>query len=417
MSADIDVVIVGGGAAGIGAARRLAASGLSVVLIEATSRLGGRAWTHEVSGLPLDLGCGWLHSGDRNAWTRIAEAGGFAIDRREPAWGVQYGDLGFAPAEQAAARRAFAAWIQRMATTPPPSDCAADALEPDGPWTAYLQALSGFISGARLERLSAADYMAYDRAATGENWRAPAGYGSLIAASFPAGVALRLATPAQSIELEPQGAAIATPGGTIRAQAAILTVSTAVLAGDTIKLAAALEPWRQAAELLPLGRDEKLFLEITGDGVFAPETQVLGDPRDARTGAYYIRPFGRQVIEGFVGGDGARAVEEEGPAAGFAYAIDQLAHLFGSGVRGKLRPLVASGWGRMTQVGGAYSYALPGHAAARQTLARAFEQRLFFAGEATNARDFSTAHGAHDSGVRAADEAIAALAPTRARTQ
>ena len=110
----MDVVIVGCGAAGIGAARRLAASALSVLLIEATPRLGGRAWTHEVSGLPLDMGCGWLHSADRNAWTHIAEASGFSIDRREPAWGKQYGDLGFTPAEQAAARRAFAAWIKRM---------------------------------------------------------------------------------------------------------------------------------------------------------------------------------------------------------------------------------------------------------------------------------------------------------------
>lgn len=414
MGADIDVVIVGGGAAGIGAARRLAASGLSALLIEATSRLGGRAWTHEVSGLPLDMGCGWLHSADRNAWTRIAEASGFAVDRREPAWGKQYGDLGFTRAEQAEARRAFAAWIERMTDAPPASDCAADALEPNGPWNAYLQALSGFISGARLERLSAADYMAYDAASTDENWRVPAGYGSLIAASFPAKTALRLATPVQSIDLEADGVAVTTPGGTIRARSAILTVSTAVLAGDAIKLPAALDPWRQAAELLPLGRDEKLFLEILDDGVFAPETQVLGDPRDARTGAYYMRPLERPVIECFVGGEGARAVEKEGPVAGFAYAIDQIVALFGSDVRGKLQPLVASTWCRMAQIGGAYSYALPGHAAARDALARPFEQRLFFAGEATNARDYSTAHGAHDSGVRAAEEAIAALAPAQA---
>ena len=414
MTADIDVVIVGGGAAGIGAARRLAASGSSALLIEATSRLGGRAWTHEVSGLPLDMGCGWLHSADRNSWTRIAEASGFAIDRREPAWGKQYGDLGFTPAEQAAARKAFAAWLRRMDTAPPVSDCAADALEPDGLWNAYLQALSGFISGARLERMSAADYMAYDRAATGENWRAPAGYGSLIASSFPAKAALRLATPAEQIELDRDGVAITTPVGTVRARSAILTVSTAVLAGDAIKLPAALDPWRRAAELLPLGRDEKLFLEIIGDGgVFAPETQVLGDPRDARTGAYYIRPLERPVIECFVGGEGARVVEEEGPVAGFTYAIDQIAALFGSGVRGKLRPLVASSWCRMTHIGGAYSYAVPGQAAARDALARPFEQRLFFAGEATNTRDFSTAHGAHDSGVRAAEEAIAALASSQ----
>jgi monoamine oxidase len=63
----------------------------------------------------------------------------------------------------------------------------------------------------------------------------------------------------------------------------------------------------------------------------------------------------------------------------------------------------------MHHIGGAYSYALPGHAAARQVLARPFDDRLFFAGEATSAGDFSTAHGAHDSGVRAANEAIAAL--------
>jgi monoamine oxidase len=409
MSADIDVVIVGGGAAGIGAARRLAASALSVLLIEAGPRIGGRAWTHKVSGLPLDLGCGWLHSGDRNAWSRIAEEMGFAIDRRAPAWGVQYRDLGFTAAEQTAAWQAFETWIQRL-RTPRASDCAADALEPDGPWNAYLQAVSGFISGARLERLSAADYLAYDAAATGENWRVPAGYGSLIAASLPAKTALRLATPAEQIELDPNGVAIMTPGGTIRARAAILTVSTAVLAGDAIKLPSALDPWRQAASLLPLGRDEKLFLEISGESPFESETQVLGDPRDARTGAYYIRPFGRQVIECFVGGEGARAVEEEGPVAGFTYAIDQIAGLFGSDARRKLRPLVASNWCRMTHVGGAYSYALPGHAAARDVLARPFEERLFLAGEATNRRDFSTAHGAHDSGIRAADEAIAALA-------
>jgi monoamine oxidase len=416
MSADIDVVIVGGGAAGIGAARRLAAGGLSAVLIEASARLGGRAWTQEVSGLPLDMGCGWLHSADRNSWTRIAEAGGFTIDRRNPAWGKQYGDLGFTAAEQAEARKAFAAWIGRMTDSPPTSDCAADALEPDGPWNAYLQALSGFISGARLERMSAADYLAYDHAATQENWRLPAGYGSLIASSFPADVGLRLATPARSIELEVAGVAIATPGGTLRARSAILTVSTAVLAADTIKLPAALDPWRRAAELLPLGRDEKLFLEILDDRLFAPETQVLGNPRDARTGAYYFRPLDRPVVECFVGGEGARVAEEEGPVAGFAYAIDQIAALFGSKVRGKLRPLVASSWCRMTQIGGAYSYAVPGEAAARETLARPFEQRLFFAGEATNTRDFSTAHGAHDSGVRAAEEVIAALEPARART-
>jgi monoamine oxidase len=409
MTVDFDIVIVGGGAAGIGAARRVAAAGRSALLLEATSRLGGRAWTCDVAGLSLDLGCGWLHSADRNPWTRIAETSAFVVDRREPAWGVQYRDLGFSRAEQAAARQAFAAWSKRRTTMPPASDRGADALASGCEWNAYLQALSGFINGAGLESISVADSTAYDAASTGCNWRVPAGYGTLIAASMPLTVALRLSTPAQSIDLDAAGVNVATRAGTVRAQAAILTVSTAVLAGNAIGLPAALDDWRHAAAGLPLGRNEKLFLEIVGDGPFAPETHVLGSPRDARTGAYYIRPFGWPIIECFFGSDGAGMVEDRGPAGGFAYAIDQLATLFGSGVRQSLRPLIASGWSRMTFVGGAYSHALPGHAAARSELARPFEQRLFFAGEATHRYDFSTAHGAYDSGLRAAGEAIAAL--------
>jgi monoamine oxidase len=410
MSAEQDVIVVGAGAAGIAAMRRLAASGLSPMLLEATARVGGRAWTSDVAGMRLDLGCGWLHSADRNPWTRIAEAAGFAVDRQAPQWRRQYHDAGFPQTEQAAARHAYAAWRERMGSTPPLSDCAADALEPEGEWNAYLQAISGFMNGAGLERVSVADYIAYDAASTGCNWRSPAGYGALIAASLPHPIDLRLSTPVQSIELDGRGVQLTTPVGAVRARAAILTVSTAVLAGDTIRLPPGLDPWRHAAAHVPLGRDEKLFLEIVGESSFAPETRAMGNPRDRLTGAYHIRPFGWPVIECFVGGGAAQMVEENGPAAGFAHAIDQLAGLFGSNVGRNLRPLVASNWGKTTYVGGAYSHALPGHAAARKDLALSFDERLFFAGEATHACDFSTAHGAYESGVRAAEEAIAALA-------
>ncbi|MGO8833276.1 MAG: FAD-dependent oxidoreductase, partial [Roseiarcus sp.] len=63
----VAVAIIGGGAAGIAAARRLRDACVEALLIEARPRLGGRAWTVvEPSGSPLDLGCGWLHSADRN---------------------------------------------------------------------------------------------------------------------------------------------------------------------------------------------------------------------------------------------------------------------------------------------------------------------------------------------------------------
>ena len=409
MNADFDVVIVGGGAAGIGAARHLAASGRSTLLMEATSRLGGRAWTYEIAGHRLDLGCGWLHSGDRNSWAHIAEEAGLVVDRRAAKWGVQHRHLGFSPSEQKAAGAAFDAWLERISAAPPSSDCAADALPPGGEWNGYLQAISGFISGAPLERISVTDYLAYDSASTRTNWRAPHGYGDLIVASLPFGAIVRLSTPVEAIELQSQGVAIKTPRGSVRAKTAILTVSTAVLAEGAVKLPHALDAWREAASVLPLGRNEKLYLEVVGQSPFAPETHVLGDPRDPRTATYYIRPFGWTAIECFFGGEGAGMIEESGPAAGFDYAIGQLVALFGSEARRSLRPLIASSWSRATHIGGGYSYALPGRAAARRLLARPFEDRLFFAGEATNGQDFSTAHGAHDSGVRAAQEAIAAL--------
>jgi monoamine oxidase len=409
MTADYDVAIVGAGAAGVAAARRLSLSRLRVVVLEASARIGGRAWTERLAGMPLDLGCGWLHSAERNSWTRIAEELGFAIDRRPAGWGRQYQERGFSAAERTAARKAYAAWFERLETSPPASDCAADALDPGEEWNPFIQSISGYMNGDALERVSVADSLAYDEAATDANWRAPAGYGALIAASFPARVELRLAAPIEKIALRMKSVALTTSIGEIWARAVIVTVSTAVLASGAIELPPDLEPWVHAAAGLPLGRNEKLFFEIVAPETFTPDSHVHGNPRDAGAGSYSIRPLGRPVIECFLGGAGAEIVAVEGAAAAFVFATEELSALFGADVRKTLKPLAGSNWTRSDWIGGGYSHALPGRRAARADLARPFDGRVFFAGEATHSYDFSTAHGAHDSGVRAADEVIAAL--------
>ena len=68
---DIDVVVIGAGAAGVAAARALSVLH-SVVVLEARNRVGGRAWTYRNGNLALDLGCGWLHSSDQNDWAALA---------------------------------------------------------------------------------------------------------------------------------------------------------------------------------------------------------------------------------------------------------------------------------------------------------------------------------------------------------
>jgi monoamine oxidase len=407
MNVDYDVAIIGAGAAGIGAARRLSGVNLSSAVVEASSRIGGRAWTVELGGHPIDLGCGYLHSSEHNPWTAIAESSGFHVDRKDPAWQRQ--SLGISATESTAADAAFSAWASRMREISGNTDRAADALDPHGEWNAYLQALSGYISGADLEDISIADYLAYDDEATETNWRVAEGYGTLIAASLPAATSLHLNTAIEDISLDESCVTLTTRSGILRARAVVLTVSTAVLAGNSIRMPPQLDPWRQAAQHLPLGQDEKYLLEIIGGDAFAPETHAMGNPRDAHSASYYIRPFGRPVIECFVGGEGARLRIEAGPAAAFAMAIDDIVALFGENVRRHLRPLTCSAWSRSDRIGGAYSHAMPGQAAARSALAEPYDEHVFFAGEATQRGDFSTAHGAYRSGLRVADEVIAAL--------
>src|SRR5687767_6844553 len=130
----VDILIVGGGAAGIAAGRRLAGSRHSVLLLEASDRLGGRAFTRSLAGMPLDLGCGWLHSADRNPWVALAEAEGWPIDKTPPAWREQWQEIGFSAREQREAMAAFEAFDKRLREDAPASDRASDALEPACRW-------------------------------------------------------------------------------------------------------------------------------------------------------------------------------------------------------------------------------------------------------------------------------------------
>src|ERR1700726_1288259 len=82
-----DVAGIGAGAAGVGAARRLLDSGsVSVLVLEARDRVGGRVHTIEPAGFPLDRGAEWLHSADRNPLSPIARDLGFRVHQLPPVW-------------------------------------------------------------------------------------------------------------------------------------------------------------------------------------------------------------------------------------------------------------------------------------------------------------------------------------------
>ncbi len=79
-----DVIVMGGGFAGVTAARELGNAGYRVLIIEAANRLGGRSFTSEVSGMKVELGGGYIHWHQPHIWTEI-ERYGLEVGKSEEA--------------------------------------------------------------------------------------------------------------------------------------------------------------------------------------------------------------------------------------------------------------------------------------------------------------------------------------------
>jgi monoamine oxidase len=405
---DVEVAIVGGGAAGIAAGRRLWDAGLPCLIVEARTRLGGRAWSVPgPSGTMLDLGCGWLHSADRNPWSGIAGQQGRTIDTTPPPWLRPSLPIGFPLAEQREAVGALQAFYARVhaAREEGPDAPAATMLEPGCRWNALIHSVLTYVSGGELEQLSLRDLAGYDD--TGVNWRIVEGYGATIA-SYGSGVPMLLDCPVHRIDHGGKRLRVDTMKGALTADRVILTVPTATVAEERIALTPALPAKTEAARGLPLGLADKLFLSLEGADEFEKDSRLFGRTDRKHTGAYHFRPFGRPQIEAYFGGQLADDLEGAGEGAFFDFAKSELVALLGSDFARRIRPMHLHGWRQDPFARGSYSYALPGKAVCRAALAAPVDDRLFFAGEACSDHDFSTAHGAWNTGVAAAEAIIVA---------
>lgn len=407
-TSEVDVAVIGGGAAGIGAGLRLKAAGVSFLILEARSRLGGRAWTFDTgAGFPVDLGCGWLHSADLNPWTGIAEGSGFAIDRTPAPWSTRAAPIGFTREDWLDYRQAADAFYARVSAAAQAGERpAAELLEPGGRWNGLIGAVSTYANGVEPEGLSVRDYDRYFD--NGVNWRLPDGYGAMIVAQAKE---LPVALDCTVSVVDHGGGSIRlqTSKGTLVAGRVIVTMPTALIAAETIRFTPALPDKVAAAAGLPLGLADKIYLKVEKPQAFPAGARVFGDRGKVASGSYHLRPFARPVIEGYFGGALARELEGGGEKAFAARAIDELAAHLGSGIRKYLKPIVSTAWARDPLSRGSYTHALVGHADDRAVLAAPVDGRLFFAGEACSPANFSTAHGAYETGVAAAEGAVAPL--------
>jgi monoamine oxidase len=410
----IDVAIVGAGAAGLGAAHALKGSGLSTIVLEARDRAGGRG--HTILAAPdviFDVGCGWLHSADQNSFVKIAEQLSFEVDKTRPPWREQAVQKAFPPplrAEFLAALDAFYDRADKAAVLAEQSgrDSAASLyLEPGNRWNPMIDAISTYINGVELDRVSLLDMDAYED--TEINWRVRRGYGALMEA-YGASCPLALNCQVTLIDHSGKRLRIETSRGTLSAEKVIITVPTNLIADEVIRFHPPLPAKVDAARGLPLGLADKVVLALDEPEALPKDGSLRGATMRTEMGTYHLRPFGQPSIEGFFGGRFAQGLEDAGDGAIAAQSVDEIVSFLGNDFRRKLKPLAESRWAHDPFARGSYSHALPGHAGDRAVLAAPVDGRLFFAGEATSPGFFSTAHGARDSGERAAEEVLATLA-------
>jgi monoamine oxidase len=410
LPSSVDVAIIGAGAAGLGAANALKESGLSVVVLEARDRVGGRA--HTIQAAPdvvFDVGCGWLHSADKNSFVAIAGQLNFEINKTLPPWRERAYGKAFPQVDRDDFMRSLDEFYERAwEAAQTGEDAPANRyLEPGNRWNPMIDAISTYVNGCELDQVSILDMEAYED--TNINWRVRRGYGALIAA-YGASCPVTLNCNVTLIDHSGKRLRLETSLGTLAADRVIVTVPTNLIADEAIRFSPALPTKLDAARGLPLGVDDKVTLALADAEAFPREGNLRGATMRTEMGTYHIRPFGQPCIEGFFGGRFARELEDAGDGAFAAHSIDEIAGFLGNDIRRKLKPLNESRWAHDPFARGAYSHALPGHAGKRAVLAAPVDGRLFFAGEATSPNFFSTAHGARDSGERAAKEVLASLA-------
>ena len=407
-SGEVDVAIIGAGAAGIAAARRVAAAGRRFALLEAGPRIGGRCITDTHSfGAPFDRGAHWIRQYDINPVVKAAAKAGLDVYPIPPGQKLRIGarhgresELEAYLAAQVRATRAIAEAVRGKSDV-----AAARALPKDlGEWQSTIEfALGPFGVAKDLGDVSAMDFARLER---DSDAFCRQGYGALLAKAAE-GVTAQVSTPVTNVQWE-RGLEVQTSRGTINARAVIVTVSTNVLASGKIKFSPEL-PRRQldAANRLKLGTYERIALDLPNNPLgLAPDDWVF-DKSEGENTASLLANVGRTSLCFVdIGGRFAHNLATQGEAAMVAFAQEWLGKLYGANIKKAARSTQATQWLKDPLVLGAWSSAAPGAQGARRVLMEPLRDKIWFAGEAVHETAFGTVNGAWESGERAAEAAL-----------
>jgi monoamine oxidase len=412
LSSQVDVAIIGAGAAGLSVARSLTAAGKSVVILEAMNRIGGRAFTEsEILGVPFDWGCAWIHSADRNPFLPLAKQWGFDLARHDDSIDrVYYGSRRFADKEMKRVKQIYNEVVGANAKAARARDGAVASVRPIR--TPEEQVAATYIGpmdmAVDLDELAIRDYD--DQAELEPNYLVREGLGSLVR-RFGEGLPVSLETPVRRIRYGGSGVVLETDKGEVRARACVVTVSTGVLRAGAIGFDPVLPDWKETAIAdIPMGMLAKIPLILDGERFgLKPFEDILCEQRSNQDIYFLAFPFDFNLMIGFVGGDFGWEMSAAGRGVAVDFATGALKRMFGNDAAKHVVKGELSRWASNPWVRGAYSAARPGRTVARRELARPVADRLFFAGEALGGEFAQTVGGASLSGQRTANELLKVL--------
>jgi monoamine oxidase len=405
---DPDVIVVGAGSAGIAAARRLVEAGISVAVLEARDRVGGRAVTVTMRGHGIDLGAHWLHAGKINPLVRRGLHQG---ERLKPAPDQRHlfvaGRKGRAE-ESRAIGRAFELANRAMTRGAlfAEDGPAGAVLPPMGPPGREVRRIHGLVSGRPLAEVSLHDFPSDEY---GDNYFIAGGLGAYIA-RFARGLPIATGVNVSTIGWDKDGVTVDTSRGTARAKAVVVTVPVPVLQSGAIRFAPQLPTATEdAVHAFTRGIYEHVILHW-------PSSPMRGRDRLAQVTGRRLNPPGLFTrIEGspfqYFELDSVQAVMLDGrdALAPARHVRAVLADHFGYRAIRDLQVCGVTAWRHDPFSRASWAVLPPGQAGARAVMRRAVENRLWFAGEALSKAQWGTAGGAWEEGERAADEVAATL--------
>jgi monoamine oxidase len=412
---EADIVVIGAGAAGIAAARRIQAANRKVIVIEAAGQIGGRCLTDTATfGIPFDRGARWIHNPDTNPMVRLARGAGLEIYPAPMGQKIRVGGRNARAGETedflatlVRANRAIDDLAHKVDMS-----CASALPKELGDWAGTTEfVLGASTTGKDLKDLSAVDKIrAQDRSSA---IACRQGIGTLVA-KLGEGLPVALSTPASRVAWSGRDVTVETPAGRIAARAVIVTASSNVLAAGNIKFTPDL-PKRQldAAAKLSLGSYDHIVLQLPGNPLGLTRDDVLIEQSTGtRTALLLANMGGSSLCSIDVAGSFGRDLSAQGEAAMVAFAVEWLGKLFGSDIASSVKKSNATRWNAAPYVLGAMSAAAPGGQSSRRVLTEPMGN-VFLAGEATHETLWGTVDGAWESGERAADAALKKIGAIR----